>query len=95
MASQDVFGKREDTQHDGRRGKESLQAENASSNHASVPSNMDTMAPGKHALNDRVKLNVIVAGAGIAGLGAAITLSRAGHEVTVCFIGFADVFAPK
>jgi hypothetical protein len=28
-------------------------------------------------------LNIIVIGAGIAGLGAAITLSRAGHTVTV------------
>jgi monoamine oxidase len=29
------------------------------------------------------QLNIIVIGAGIAGLGAAITLSRAGHNVTV------------
>jgi succinate dehydrogenase/fumarate reductase flavoprotein subunit len=30
-----------------------------------------------------VQLDIIVIGAGIAGLGAAITLSRAGHNVTV------------
>jgi succinate dehydrogenase/fumarate reductase flavoprotein subunit len=29
------------------------------------------------------ELNIIVVGAGIAGLGAAIVLSRAGHNVTV------------
>ena len=32
-----------------------------------------------------VRLNIIVIGGGIAGLGAAITLSRAGHKVTVSF----------
>lgn len=33
--------------------------------------------------SEQVKLDIIVVGAGIAGLGAAITLSRAGHNVTV------------
>lgn len=30
-------------------------------------------------------LKVIVVGAGLAGLGAAIALNRSGHEVQVCF----------
>lgn len=33
--------------------------------------------------HESVQLDVIVIGAGIAGLTAAITLSRAGHKVTV------------
>ena len=32
----------------------------------------------------KIELDIIVVGAGIAGLSAAISLSRAGHNVTVC-----------
>ena len=35
-----------------------------------------------------LELNIIIVGAGIAGLASAITLSRAGHNVQVSTIGF-------
>ena len=37
-----------------------------------------------------LELNVLVVGGGIAGLAAAVALSRAGHRVTVCFGSYWD-----
>jgi Phytoene dehydrogenase and related proteins len=39
--------------------------------------------PGFQSLNHTMPLKVVVVGAGLAGLGAAIALNRSGHEVQV------------
>lgn len=41
-----------------------------------------------------VPLHVVITGAGIGGLTAAIALRKQGHDVLVCFVYLCDIFKP-
>ena len=84
MASQFFIGKRKDIERAGRSDPQQRRVDSTFQDRKSGGHNMGKPALSSRVPSDSVRLKIIVVGGGIAGLGAAITLSRAGHNVTVC-----------